>query len=68
MDKEDLLQEFRRLFPELSDQRILEAKANYDRFIENVLQMYEAIREDPERYAKCKELLDEERRNKTAGQ
>src|SRR5712692_7604778 len=49
--------EFRELFPQLSDEELLEAEKNFDAYLEVIWNIYWRVREDPEEYKKFQELL-----------
>ena len=47
---------FRRLYPELPDDKVEEAQDNFRRYVALALRIYEGICADPERYAQSKAL------------
>ena len=46
----------RDLYPELCPEELCEAEDNLDRYVALMVRMYERIRQDPEAYARFKEL------------
>lgn len=53
--------EIRKLYPNLTDEELLEAKKNLDAYLHLVLRMYDRICEDPEAYAKFEEVIAAEK-------
>ncbi len=51
--------EFRKLYPNLTDEQLMEAQENFDRYIEHAVKMFERIRKDPEEYARFMLLVEE---------
>lgn len=47
---------FRKLYPHLTDEELIEAQNNFDDYLEVVWRIYERIRNDPAEYKKFKEL------------
>ena len=56
--------ELRKLYPNLSDEELLEAEENLKGYLEVVLRIYERIRSDPEEYARFKKLVAERKLQK----
>ena len=56
---------FRDLYPELSEEELQEAEANFVGYLEVVARIYDRISQDPEAYERLKDLLA---RRKTPGQ
>lgn len=54
--KETSEERFRKLYPELPEAELAIAKENFRRYVELALRIYEAIRDDPERYAQFRAL------------
>ncbi len=51
--------EIRKLYPNLTDEELLEAEENLDRYLEHTLRLYERIKNDPVEYARFTKLLAE---------
>ncbi len=63
MERDEQLDDLRRLYPALTDEELREARENLDRYLELTVRLYERLLADPEAYRRFQDLLKEQRAN-----
>ena len=61
---EEDLDQMRRLYPDIPEDKLAEAWTNLELYIEHTLEQYDRIKDDPVRYAKFQETIAEIRRKR----